>query len=535
MSGSSLAGHRQGAQPVARRGAWRRDLLSRLPPRSRPAAMSSRSAAPKPARRWAAMACATTPEQTLGRRVRRDHRRWRGHPRGGLLSRQLRAVAGHHGRRQLHGRVDPERFDDDHDRSSPRSARGMITVFVPRDSAALSMGADEVAQAIAARSRSSAASTSTIVRNGSRGMLWLEPLVEVETTQRAASPMARCSQATSRRSSTADFPIGGDTSARRTGQTEEIPYLKRQERLTFARCGIIDPLSVADYRAHGGFAGLQEALAIAAARDRHGGRPTPACAAAAAPASRPASSGRRCSTPEADQKYICCNADEGDSGTFADRMLMEGDPFILIEGMTIAGIAIGATKGYIYIRSEYPHAIATMTAGDRHAPSRRLARRQHSGLGQDLPSRTCARAPAPISAARKPRCSKASRASAAWCAQAADPGARRPVRQADRHQQRSRPSPRCRSSSPRAAAYYTDFGMGRSRGTLPSSSPATSSRAAWSRRPSASRLRELDRGFRRRHRFGRPVRAVQVGGPLGAYLPASQARSADGLRGLRRQ
>jgi formate dehydrogenase iron-sulfur subunit len=70
----------------------------------------------------------------------------------------------------------------------------------------------------------------------------------------------------------------------------------------------------------------------------------------------------------ADQKYIVCNADEGDSATFADRMLMEGDPFTLIEGMAIAGIAVGATKGYVYIRSEYPDAIRGDARGGRHRP-----------------------------------------------------------------------------------------------------------------------------------------------------------------------
>ena len=144
------------------------------------------------------------------------------------------------------------------------------------------------------------------------------------------------------------------------GLTEEIPYLKKQERLTFARCGITDPLSLGDYEAHGGFAGLQRALAMEPAaiveevtdsglRGRGGaGFPTGIKWKTVL--------GRR----NGGQKYIVCNADEGDSGTFADRMLMEGDPFCLIEGMTIAGIAVGATEGYVYIRSEYPHAFRQM-------------------------------------------------------------------------------------------------------------------------------------------------------------------------------
>jgi formate dehydrogenase iron-sulfur subunit len=114
----------------------------------------------------------------------------------------------------------------------------------------------------------------------------------------------------------------------------------------------------------------------------------------------PASSGRRSAGAPADRKYIVCNADEGDSGTFADRMIMEGDPFLLIEGMTIAGIAVGATKGYIYIRSEYPH------ANRRDEPAIEIARRRPRGvLGSAAPSISrCGSAPAPTSAARRPRC-----------------------------------------------------------------------------------------------------------------------------------
>src|SRR5690606_7410247 len=143
------------------------------------------------------------------------------------------------------------------------------------------------------------------------------------------------------------------------GKTEAIPYLQKQERLTFARVGIIDPLSLDDYAAHGGWRGLKAALALdgvqivaqvtdSGLRGRGG---------AAFPA------GIKWKTvldTPADQKYVVCNADEGDSGTLSDRMIMAGDPCVLIEGMAIAGIAVGATRGYIYVRSEYPHAIATL-------------------------------------------------------------------------------------------------------------------------------------------------------------------------------
>ena len=256
----------------------------------------------------------------------------------------------------------------------------MIKVFVPRDAAALSMGADDVAKAIAAEAKKRNAKVE-IVRNGSRGMLWLEPLVEVET------PNGRVAYGPVK---PADVPslfkakfLNGEKHKLSHGLTDEIPYFKNQERLTFARCGITDPLSIEDYRAHDGFEGLTKALTMApldivtevttsGLRGRGGaGFPT----------------GIKWKTvhdAKADQKYICCNADEGDSGTFADRMLMEGDPFCLIEGMTIAGIAVGATKGYIYVRSEYPHAVEHPARGDPHRHRSQLARPHHSGLAARL-------------------------------------------------------------------------------------------------------------------------------------------------------
>jgi formate dehydrogenase iron-sulfur subunit len=230
-------------------------------------------------------------------------------------------------------------------------------IFVSRDAGAVAVGADEVALALeqAATKRGVAVE---IVRTGSRGLYWLEPMVEVATAQGrvAFSPVTEADA-----SSVLDAMIADGPHALRLGMTEEIPWLKRQTRLTFARCGVIDPRSVDDYRAHDGYKGLERALTLTSdailadvtasgLRGRGGaGFPT----------------GIKCKTvaqTSADRKYIVCNADEGDSGTFADRMIMEGDPFVVIEGMTIAGIAVGASKGYIYIRSEYPHAVAAMKA-----------------------------------------------------------------------------------------------------------------------------------------------------------------------------
>ncbi len=220
-----------------------------------------------------------------------------------------------------------------------------VTVYVPRETAAVSLGAHDVAGKL------SALDNVNVVRNGSRGMSWLEPLVEVVVDGRriAYGPVA---VEDIDGLLAAGFLEGGEHDLK-VGPVEDIPYFRNQERWTFRRCGLIDPLSVDDYRAHGGFAGLAKALAegpahvreqvnMSGLRGRGGaGFPTGIKWQTVADA-------------KGEQKYIACNADEGDSGTFSDRILMESDPLTLIEGMIIAGFAVGADKGYIYLRSEYP-------------------------------------------------------------------------------------------------------------------------------------------------------------------------------------
>ena len=233
-----------------------------------------------------------------------------------------------------------------------------MRIFVPRDAAAIAVGADEVATALEQVAEKRDVPIK-IIRNGSRGLMWLEPMIEVATVKgRVAygpvTPEDVPSLFDAMISTNGSHPL-------RLGLTEEIPWLKRQTRLTFARCGIIDPRSVDDYRAHDGYKGLERALTLTSdailadvtasgLRGRGGaGFPT-------------GIKWKTVAQTNADRKYIVCNADEGDSGTFADRMIMEGDPFVVIEGMTIAGVTVGATKGYIYIRSEYPHAVEAMNA-----------------------------------------------------------------------------------------------------------------------------------------------------------------------------
>jgi len=229
-------------------------------------------------------------------------------------------------------------------------------VYLPGDSGALSLGANAVADAIA-REAANRRVDIKLIRNGSRGLYWLEPMIEVET-YRGRVAYGPVTIADVRSLFDAGFLDGADHRLA-LGITDEISTLKRQTRVTFARVGLTDPLSLDDYIAHGGYRGLARAITMQGAaivqevtasnlRGRGG---------AAFPAGIKWKTTLDQNSP---QKYVVCNADEGDSGTFSDRMIMEGDPFVLIEGMAIAGIAVGASEGYIYLRSEYPHALRTL-------------------------------------------------------------------------------------------------------------------------------------------------------------------------------
>ncbi|WP_114948484.1 formate dehydrogenase beta subunit [Microvirga calopogonii] len=391
----------------------------------------------------------------------------------------------------------------------------MTRIFVSQDAASLALGASRLAKAIA-EAASQRALPLEIIRTGSRGLFWLEPLVEVETDQgRIAYGPVQPSDIAGLFG--ADFLTGGDHRLR-IGRMEDVPYLARQQRLVFSRCGVIDPVSVADYRAHGGFKGLERALALSSMeivdevklsglRGRGGaGFPT----------------GIKWSTvlhAEADQKYVVCNADEGDSGTFADRMLMEGDPFTLIEGMIIAGLATGATKGFIYIRSEYPHAFRTMNAAIAAATQAGYLGSSIMGSGRALTLETrlgagayicgeetslleslegkrgVVRAKPPLPAIKglfgKPTIvnNVLSFASVPWILE-------------------------------HGAKAYADYGMGRSRGTLPVQLAGNVKRGGLIELAFGVTLRELIEEFGGGTFTGRPVKAVQVGGPLGAYFPA---------------
>ena len=392
-----------------------------------------------------------------------------------------------------------------------------IKVYVPREATARSLGADAVATSIAEEAARRGEAVE-VIRNGSRGLFWLEPLIEVGTgsSRIGYGPVAA-----------RDVPdlfasgfLRGGTHRLSQGAMESIDYFKRQERLTCARVGLIDPLSIEDYEAHGGGAGLRRALGMASGeivqqvidsglRGRGG---------AAFPTGIKWQTALRAS---GERKYIVCNADEGDSGTFADRLLIEGDPLCLIEGMTIAGLATGATRGYIYLRCEYPNAFDILTAAVAQAY-------QHGYLGADV-----------LGSGKAFDLEVRLGAGSYICGEETS---LLESLEGRRGQVRFRPPLpaieglfKCPTiinnvitfaSVPiileRGAAFYRDYGSGRSRGTLTIQLAGNVARGGLIERAFGMPLSELLYDYGGGSLSGRPIRAVQVGGPLGAYWPPSK-------------
>jgi formate dehydrogenase iron-sulfur subunit len=391
------------------------------------------------------------------------------------------------------------------------------TIYVPCDSSAISLGADRIAAAIA-REAEKRGIAIQLIRSGSRGLFWLEPLVEVATSKgRVGYGPVQVS----------DVPglfdaafLESEPHRLALGLIEELDYLKKQQRLTFARIGKTDPVSLDDYVINEGYRGLAKALSMTPQDivEQVTGSGLRGRGGAAFP------TGIKWNTvlnTPAEQKYIVCNADEGDSGTFSDRMVMEGDPFVLIEGMTIAGLAVGATQGYIYLRVEYPHAHAALnTAIEKAYQAGYLGDNiQASGKKFDLEVRLGA--------------------GAYICGEETSlmeslEGKRGLVRFKP-------PLPAISglfgkptvinnvvslASVPiildKGGDYYRDFGMGRSRGTLPVQLAGNIKYPGLVELAFGITLRELLYDFGGGSATGRPIRAVQVGGPLGAYLPESQ-------------
>ncbi len=392
-----------------------------------------------------------------------------------------------------------------------------ISVYVPCDSSALSLGADRIAAAISLEAQQRGIAIN-LIRNGSRGLYWLEPLVEVVTDAgRIAYGPVQVTDVSALFD--ADFLHGGDHHLA-LGSIEELDFFKKQQRLTFARIGKTDPISLDDYLANDGYRGLSNALKqsqtdiVKAVTDSglrgRGGAAFP--------------TGIKWNTvlnTPSEQKYIICNADEGDSGTFSDRMVMEGDPFVLIEGMTIAGIAVGANQGYIYLRVEYPHAHIALNAAIEKAYAAGYLGDDIQGSGKAFHLEVRLGAGAYVCGEETSLMESLE-------------GKRGLVRFKP-------PLPAISglfgqptvvnnvislASVPiildKGGDYYRDFGMGRSRGTLPLQLAGNIKHPGLFEFAFGLTLRELLYDFGGGSATGRPIKAVQVGGPLGAYLPESQ-------------
>ncbi|AMO70034.1 NADH dehydrogenase (quinone) [gamma proteobacterium BDW918] len=393
-----------------------------------------------------------------------------------------------------------------------------LRIFVPSDTTACSLGADAIAAAIELAAVQNSVDVE-LIRNGSRGLFWLEPMVELETPvgRVAYGPVDISDVDGLLKSGLLDGDLEHPLCQ---GPTEEIPFLKNQQRLTFARLGLGDPLSLEHYLANDGFRGLQHALRLSpldivqqvadsGLRGRGG---------AAFP------TGIKWKTvldAEADQKYIVCNADEGDSGTFADRLVMECDPYMLIEGMVIAGLAVGANQGYIYLRSEYPLAQRIMNEAIARATAAAYLGANICGSGRQFALEVRLGAGAYI-------CGEETALLESLEGKRGMVRAKPPL-----------PALKGLFAKPtvvnnvlslaalpyifdKGAQAYADVGMGRSRGTLPFQLAGNVRQGGLVELAFGVTLRKLMDDFGGGTFTGRPLKAVQVGGPLGAYLPESQ-------------
>ncbi len=391
-----------------------------------------------------------------------------------------------------------------------------MKIFVPQDMAAVAVGANRVAAAIEAEARARNIPV-TIVRNGSRGLFWLEPLVEVATASGRIGYR-----------NIGDADVAGLFEARFfdgaphekcVGHVEEIPFLAKQTRFTFGRAGIIDPLSLEDYRHHGGYKGLEAALSIG-----------PAATVAAVKESGLRGRGgagfptgikwETVARAPADRKYVVCNADEGDSGTFADRLIMEADPFMLIEGMTIAGVAVGATKGYVYIRSEYPLAIRMMRRAIEIAERAGYLGKGINGSAHDFDLEVRVGAGAYV-------CGEETSLLESLEGKRGQVRPKPPLPAIEGLF--GRPTIITNTISlasvpfilAEGAKRYAEMGYGRSRGTMPVQLAGNVKHGGLFECAFGVTLGELVNDIGGGTASGRPVKAVQAGGPLGAYFPVS--------------
>ena len=392
-----------------------------------------------------------------------------------------------------------------------------ISIYIPRDTAAIAMDVEELIGPILTQAKTQGIELN-IIRNGTRGLLWLEPLIEVLTEQGrvAYGPIFE----EDLDSLFAANWLHGGAHPLCHGLTEDIPYLKNQERLTFAKVGIIDPSNIDDYAKHGGWNGLKNALTLSdeaiishisdsGLRGRGG---------AAFPTGIKWNTVRQAVS---DQKYVVCNADEGDSGTFSDRILMEGDPFCLIVGMIIAGLAVGATQGYIYVRSEYPLAFEVLSEAINIANNNNYLGQNILGTDKcfDIEVRKgagayiCGEETSLLNSLEGKRGT-------------IRPKPPLPALQGFMNRPTIVNNVVSLASVPiilsKGAKFYQNYGMGRSRGTLAFQLSGNIKQGGLVEKAFGVSLKDLLYEFGGGSASGLALKSVQIGGPLGSYLSAEE-------------
>jgi len=404
----------------------------------------------------------------------------------------------------------------------------MVKVYIPRETTADSLGAELLVKAIATEAKYRKLDIE-IIRNGSRGACWLEPLVEVETdkgrvgygpvTLDDVPDLFDADFLNDALNDALNDVQSGGKHAKFLGDVEKLPWFANQERLTFARCGVIEATSVAAYASLGGFVGLKNALAttpdgiIEQVKDSglrgRGGAAFPT-----------AIKWRTVADCKADQKYIVCNADEGDSGTFSDRMIMEGDPLSLVEGMTIAGLAVGADKGYIYLRSEYPLTQKILNEAIANAEAAGYLGENIQGSGKNFTLEVFMGAGAYI-------CGEETSLLESLEGKRGQIRFKPPLPAIEGLHGKPTVVNNVISlaSVPvileKGGKHYAGYGQGRSLGTMPFQLGGNIKNGGLVEKGFGLTLRQLIEDFGAGTATGKPVRAIQVGGPLGAYFPAS--------------
>ena len=371
-----------------------------------------------------------------------------------------------------------------------------MKAYVPLDTSAVAAGADAVASALSDAG-------AEVVRNGSRGMAWAEPLVEIGDGGRIAYANVTAADVP-------DVVAQGEGHPKCLGPVSDIPYLAGQTRAVFDRAGKDAPLALpmttvlADCLDQAPEA-MIDTIETSGLRGR-GGAGFPAHI-----------KWRTVFDTPGEQKYIVCNADEGDSGTFADRLLMEGDPYRLIEGMTIAGLATGATKGYVYLRSEYPVAARIFQAALDNAYDVGLLGNDVHGSGKTFDLELFIGAGAYI-------CGEETSLLESLEGKRGEIRVKPPV-----------PAIAGLFGQPtlvhnvisyacvpaimgNGGDWYANLGVGRSTGTMAFQLAGNIRRGGLVEVPFGITINDLVYGYGEDTRSGRPVRTVQIGGPLGAYL-----------------